>query len=145
MPLHLAMCTLSSIVNFWPNSHKFCVSPLIANELYGQGLYILNSLHLKYGPVVRIAPGEVCFTSYDALKKIYGSQGSGFDETEFYDLLTVFGLRKHARRRRLLSDRYANSNIVNPSSLNGIRINATSFIERSGTSANASVDVYIMC
>lgn len=55
-------------------------------------LYI-HSLHLKYGPKVRIAPNEMSFTSYEAVKEIYGSQGSGFDKSSFYDLFTVFGRR----------------------------------------------------
>lgn len=53
----------------------------------------VHSLHLKYGPVVRLAPNEVSFTSYDALKEIYGSAGSGYDKSEFYNLFKVLGRR----------------------------------------------------
>lgn len=32
-------------------------------------------------PVVRIAPNEVSSTSYEAVKEIYGSLGSGYDKS----------------------------------------------------------------
>lgn len=53
----------------------------------------IHSLHLKYGPVVRIAPSEVSFTSYEAVKEIYGSMGSGYDKSSFYNLFKPFGRR----------------------------------------------------
>lgn len=55
-------------------------------------LYI-HALHNKYGPVVRIAPNEVSFTSWAALKEIYCSGGSGYDKSDFYDMFKVFGRR----------------------------------------------------
>lgn len=58
----------------------------------GRTAYI-HALHLRHGPVVRVAPGEVSFSSYEAVKEIYGSQGSGYDKTAFYDLFRVFGRR----------------------------------------------------
>ncbi|RKL28104.1 hypothetical protein BFJ72_g12688 [Fusarium proliferatum] len=102
--------------------------PLISNftslvlkwhELNANRTVYIHELHRKYGPVVRIAPNEVSFTSIDALKEIYGSGGSGYDKTEFYDLFQVYGKRTmfstlvkgdHAKRRRMIGDRYANSN-----------------------------------
>lgn len=53
----------------------------------------IHRLHLKYGPAVRIAPAEVAFVSAAAVKEIYGSGGSGYDKTEFYDLFKVYGRR----------------------------------------------------
>lgn len=76
--------------------------PLISNftslvlkwhELNANRTVYIHELHKKYGPVVRIAPNEVSFTSIDALKEIYGSGGSGYDKTEFYDLFQVYGKR----------------------------------------------------
>jgi hypothetical protein len=49
-------------------------SPLWRLAKYFQGTWhddILD-LHRKYGQVVRISPGEVSFTSQDAIKAIYG-------------------------------------------------------------------------
>jgi len=53
----------------------------------------IHGLHLQYGPVVRIAPNEVSFTSPEAVKEVYCSGGSGYDKTEFYDLFKVYGRR----------------------------------------------------
>ena len=63
------------------------------NELRANRTLYIHGLHKKYGPVVRIAPNEVSFTSWPALKEIYCSGGSGFDKTEFYDLFTIYGRR----------------------------------------------------
>ncbi|KAF5632956.1 benzoate 4-monooxygenase cytochrome P450 [Fusarium sp. NRRL 52700] len=76
--------------------------PLISNftslvlkwhELNASRTVYIHELHKNYGPVVRIAPNEVSFTSIDAIKEIYGSGGSGYDKTEFYDLFQVYGKR----------------------------------------------------
>ena len=53
----------------------------------------IHNLHKKYGPVVRIGPNEVAFSSGTAVKEIYCSGGSGYDKTEFYNLFQVYGKR----------------------------------------------------
>ncbi|KAI0024972.1 cytochrome P450 3A13 [Xylariomycetidae sp. FL0641] len=112
----------------------------------------VHSLHLKYGPVVRIAPNEVSFTSQEAIKEIYASGGSGYDKTEFYNLFTVFGRRTmfstlnkedHAKRKRVLADRYANTNVMKSSSLDGIKERSRRFIERCSRSVGGSVDLFV--
>lgn len=75
-----ALSKVTSIVLRW---HEFGAN---------RTLYI-HSLHLKYGPVVRITPNEVSYTSYEAVKEIYGSLGSGYDKHRFYNLFKVFGRR----------------------------------------------------
>lgn len=50
----------------------------------------IHTLHKRYGPVVRLAPNEVSFTSLDAIKEIYASGGSGYDKTELYSLFKQF-------------------------------------------------------
>ncbi|KAI1330519.1 cytochrome P450 [Xylariaceae sp. FL0255] len=112
----------------------------------------VHSLHLKYGPVVRIAPNEVSFASQEGIKEIYGSGGSGYDKTEFYDLFKVFGRRTmfstlnkedHAKRKRILADRYANSNVMKPNCISGISERSRRFIERCSRSIDQSVDLFI--
>ncbi|CAK7223828.1 hypothetical protein SBRCBS47491_005338 [Sporothrix bragantina] len=65
---------------------------------------------------------------------------SGYDKTDFYDLFTVYGRRTmfttldketHARRRRILADRYANSNIMRGPALAGIEERSRHFAELS--------------
>ena len=53
----------------------------------------IHQLHQKYGPVVRLGPNEVSFTSLEAIKEIYTSGGSGYDKTEFYTLFMQFKTR----------------------------------------------------
>ncbi|KAH6663935.1 cytochrome P450 [Plectosphaerella plurivora] len=135
-----------------PFSSRFTSLSLRQQEFSANRTSYIHSLHQKYGPVVRIAPNEVSFASYEAVKEIYGSLGSGYDKSPFYDLFTVFGKRtmfstldkgNHAKRKRLLADRYANSNVMKPASLDGIKSLATEFARQCGASSGTqSVDIY---
>ncbi|OTA66575.1 cytochrome P450 3A13 [Hypoxylon sp. EC38] len=122
------------------------------HEFHARRTRYVHHLHQRYGPVVRIAPNEVSFASLEGVKEIYGSGGSGYDKTEFYNLFTVYGRRTmfstlnredHARRKRVLADRYANTNILKSGSLEGIRERSRRFIERCSKSIGGSVDVFI--
>lgn len=77
-----------------PFLSRFTPFMLRWNEFNANRTLYIHSLHLKYGPVVRIAPNEMSFSSYEAVKEIYGSKGSGYDKSTFYDLFTVFGRRQ---------------------------------------------------
>ncbi|KIW32411.1 uncharacterized protein PV07_03960 [Cladophialophora immunda] len=105
---------------------------------HGRRLYI-HALHRRYGPVVRLGPGEVSFATADAAKEIYMSGGSGYDKTPFYSLFTQFGTRTlfstlpradHSYMKRYLADRYANTNIMKPDILNGISQHARDFLNK---------------
>lgn len=50
----------------------------------------IHNWHLKYGPVVRVAPNEVSFTSPTAIKDIYQDPTMEID-TRLYRLFTHFG------------------------------------------------------
>lgn len=76
-----------------PAISKFTTLFLKWKEIHAQRTTYVHQLHLQYGPVVRIAPNEVSFTSWEALKEIYCSGGSGYDKTEFYDLFKIYGRR----------------------------------------------------
>lgn len=119
-------------------------------EFHAQRTNYIHALHLRYGPVVRIAPNEVSFTSTAAVKEIYCSGGSGYDKTEFYNLFTVYGRRTmfstldkepHAKRKRALADRYANSNVTRGESIAGIEERSGRFLGRV-MGAGQSLDVY---
>ncbi|KAI0460444.1 cytochrome P450 3A13 [Xylaria acuta] len=112
----------------------------------------IHELHLRYGPVVRIAPHEASFASLEGIKEIYGSGGSGYDKTEFYDLFQVYGRRTmfttldkegHAKRKRVLADRYANSNIMKSQSLDGIAERSRRFTERCSRYVGRSIDLFV--
>ena len=86
---------LSSPLNKIPGPWyaKFTSAVLKWYEFQARRTIYVHSLHLRYGPTVRIAPNEVAFASASAVKEIYCSGGSGYDKTEFYDLFRVYGRR----------------------------------------------------
>lgn len=59
--------------------------PLMYYEFTRRRRRWVHSLHLQYGPVVRVAPNEVSFATWDAVKEIYVDAG-GYDKTSFYHL-----------------------------------------------------------
>ncbi|KAF4468343.1 benzoate 4-monooxygenase cytochrome P450, partial [Fusarium albosuccineum] len=123
------------------------------HELHGNRTRYVHQMHQKYGNVVRVAPNEVVFSSLEAMKEIYLSKGSGFDKTSFYDLFSQFGLKymsrsfgakgPHSKRRRVIADRYANTNIVRDNSLHGIEERSQNFIKRCKEAPRQELDIYI--
>ncbi|KAF7543396.1 hypothetical protein G7Z17_g10772 [Cylindrodendrum hubeiense] len=109
------------------------------HELNANRTLYIHYLHQKYGPVVRVGPNEVSFTSAAALKEIYGSGGSGYDKTEFYNLFQVYGRRTmfstlnkadHAKRKRMIGDRYANTNVMRAVPIAGVQERSRRFVQR---------------
>lgn len=76
-----------------PKISAFTSVQLKFHELRASRTTYVHQLHLQYGPVVRVSPGEVSFTSWAAVKEIYCSGGSGYDKTEFYDLFKIYSRR----------------------------------------------------
>ncbi|KAH8897597.1 benzoate 4-monooxygenase cytochrome p450 [Thozetella sp. PMI_491] len=123
-----------------PKLGLFSSLPLKYHEFTANRTKYIHSLHQKYGKVVRIAPNEVAFTSLDAMKEIYMSSGSGYDKTEFYYLFKQYGT---SERRRILADRYANSNVVREHALDGLRERSKSFVAKCNELPKREMDVYI--
>ncbi|RYP50490.1 hypothetical protein DL768_003995 [Monosporascus sp. mg162] len=105
-PSFLAVaCLLSAILYIWrslasplrripgPAFSLFSSWLLKYHEFFANPTRYIHRLHLEYGPVVRIAPNEVSFASWEGVREIYGSGGSGYDKTEFYNLFTVYDRR----------------------------------------------------
>lgn len=67
--------------------------PLIFQEFSSNRRMSIHKLHTRYGPVVRLSPNEVSFTSLEAMREIYASDGSGYDKTELYTLFMQLGER----------------------------------------------------
>jgi len=76
-----------------PNYSIFSDLWLMRQEFTGNRRSYIHGLHKQYGPVVRLGPNEVSFSSLEAIKEIYTSGGSGYDKTEFYTLFMQFGAR----------------------------------------------------
>ncbi|KAK0206706.1 cytochrome P450 monooxygenase pc-bph [Desarmillaria ectypa] len=71
---------------------------------------ILHEMHRKYGPVVRISPAELSFSSSGAFSSIY-SRGSGVTKSSFYDAFATIGLpsifatrqkTEHGQKRKMM-------------------------------------------
>ncbi|PBL02712.1 cytochrome P450 [Armillaria gallica] len=71
---------------------------------------ILHEMHRKYGPIVRISPAELSFSSSVAFSSIY-SRGSGVEKSSFYDAFATIGLpsifatrqkTEHGQKRRMM-------------------------------------------
>ncbi|OCL07759.1 cytochrome P450 oxidoreductase [Glonium stellatum] len=82
--------------------------------------YACIEMHKKYGPVVRIAPDEVSFSSAAAAKEIY-STGKGFHKTDYYalfpppenpDIFTETDEEKHGVKRRMASNAYSMKSVL---------------------------------
>ncbi|KAF2726315.1 putative benzoate 4-monooxygenase cytochrome P450 [Polychaeton citri CBS 116435] len=93
---------------------------LALDEYLGQRTTSIHKLHLAYGPVIRIGPDEVHFSSPSAVRTIYGA-GSGFERTGFYGMFDVYGKpnlftfrsgKAHAERKKLVAAAYSKSNIL---------------------------------
>ncbi|KAJ5746641.1 Cytochrome P450 [Penicillium odoratum] len=113
----------------------------------------IHKLHETYGPVVRLGPNEISFTSLDAIKEIYASGGSGYEKTEFYSLFKQFNIKtmfstlnkdEHSKRKRIYADRYAMTNIMKAGPLAAIHERAMAFVSHCTDAGNKSVDVYIL-
>ncbi|OSX57143.1 hypothetical protein POSPLADRAFT_1186057 [Postia placenta MAD-698-R-SB12] len=113
----------------------------------------IHALHKKYGPIVRIAPDEISFATWDAAKEIYVSEGSGYDKTLFYKLFdnyetecmfSTLDRAPHGERRKRIADRYSKTFIMQPDVISGVQERAEQFVakctEKPGSEA---VDVYI--
>ena len=120
-------------------------------EFSRQRRVYIHDLHNAYGPVVRLGPNELSFATADAVKEIYQSGGSGYDRTELYDLFMQFDTRTlfstppragHSQRKRILADKYANTNIMKPEHLAGLRGRAKIFLQNCTSTTDGEVDIY---
>ncbi len=75
--------------------------------------------HQRAGPIVRLGPNEVSITSHESLRKVYYG---GYTRTDWvlpfrnynetHNLVTMIDPRKHATRRRMLSQLFSKSYLL---------------------------------
>ncbi|KAJ0284481.1 hypothetical protein COL940_004041 [Colletotrichum noveboracense] len=103
--VYLARCVSSPLWRLpGPRASAFTSLLLKWHEWHAQRTKYIHRLHEEYGPVVRIAPNEVAFTSYDAVKEIYCSGGSGYNKTEFYNLFRVYDTADEEMMHQVAAD-----------------------------------------
>lgn len=84
----------------------------------GNRYEVVDELHKKLGPVVRIQPNHVSIADDAAIQAIYG-HGNGFLKSEFYDAFVsirrgLFNTRdraEHTRKRKIVSHTFAPKSI----------------------------------
>ncbi|KAF7519363.1 hypothetical protein G7054_g13113 [Neopestalotiopsis clavispora] len=97
---------------------KFTDIPFRYNTVKGRRPKWVQSLHEKYGPIVRISPTEASFQDVTTTREMYRVKGE-YLKGEFYDKLangqvSVFSTRDtgiHKRQRRLLSSEMSESSL----------------------------------
>ena len=110
----------------------------------------IHEWHLKYGPVICIAPGEVSVATPSLMREIYGGS-SRYAKSRFFDHFTAYGeaalfatrdCAAHRQKRKALSSFYHNVN--KPSVESFIRERICAFLTAIETHAEAgsSIDIY---
>ncbi|KAF5006431.1 hypothetical protein FDECE_7191 [Fusarium decemcellulare] len=112
-----ATSPLRSIPGPWHS--RFTSLVLKWHILVGRRIHYVDSLHQKYGPVVRVSPDEVAISDLEAFSQIH-KIGSGFIKSAWYDTLRfgrepgIFFMRnphQHAARRRLFARAFSNNSL----------------------------------
>ncbi|KFY95042.1 hypothetical protein V498_03555 [Pseudogymnoascus sp. VKM F-4517 (FW-2822)] len=144
------LAPLSKLPGPWHT--RFSDVILMYKEFTAHRRVYIHELHKKFGPVVRLGPHEVSFTSVEALKEIYQSGGSGYDKTEFYNLFVQYGTRttfstlqkrEHDQMKRYIAGSYANTSIMHSEVLSGIRERVGAFLRRCEEAEKPAIDFYV--
>ncbi|KAI0357655.1 cytochrome P450 [Trametes cingulata] len=136
-----------------PKLSALTALPLIYREFTGRRRAWIHDLHLKYGPVVRIAPNEVSFATRESVKEIYSSGGSGYDKTSLYKLFEHFETpnifstlerHRHAEVKKRFAERYNKTHIMRPEVTSVVQEHVDAFINKCVENPGHSVDVYLL-
>ncbi|KAI0823955.1 cytochrome P450 [Trametes gibbosa] len=127
--------------------------PLMYHEFSGTRRLWIHGLHLRYGPIVRLAPNEISFATREAAKEIYISGGSGYDKSSFYSLFANFdrsnmfstlGRSEHADSKKRFAGQYNKVHVTRPEVLDTIEEHVEAFMTRCSDSLGRSTDIYIL-
>jgi cytochrome P450 len=86
----------------------------------GQRIFYIDSLHKRYGPIVRLSPTEVGVADLEAFKEIH-KIGTKYMKSEWYlrlanfpkaGVFTMLDPREHGPRRKLLSRSFSRTYLV---------------------------------
>ncbi|CAM1500429.1 Fc.00g095910.m01.CDS01 [Cosmosporella sp. VM-42] len=107
-----------------PILHRGSEIPKVIQQMRGTINSRLVDLHAKYGPVVRIAPGELTYITANAWKEIYGNKPGkgplppshlyGMREKEFFGAFSLLWLedhKQHARHRRIMAPAFSDQSL----------------------------------
>ncbi|KAF4627434.1 hypothetical protein G7Y89_g10724 [Cudoniella acicularis] len=105
-----------------PKLFAFAEFPYVFSILRGRVAYTIKDLHTQYGPIIRMAPNELVFSSAPALKDVYTRQGEkpSFPKDPnayttppggVHSILTVRSDADHSRYRRLLAHSFSEKSL----------------------------------
>lgn len=130
--------------------------PLSIAAFKGRQAQWLYELHKKYGPVVRVAPGEVSVADPAHYRTIYSNPKVGHKDPGFYGAATFTGLdnifqmvnrEQHAARRKLVAAPYSLQSMHKLEHIiwSKSRLLAGRFLSDAATSRRGTVDGYELC
>lgn len=130
--------------------------PLSVAAFKGHRAQWLYALHRKYGPIVRVAPGEVSVADPAHYRTIYSSPKTSHKDPSFYGAATFTGpdnifqmvnREQHAARRKLVAAPYSLQSIHKLEHIirDKSRLLADRFLSDAATSPHGTVDAYELC
>lgn len=139
-----------------PFSSRLTGLPLSIAAFKGRRAQWLYELHKQYGPVVRVAPGEVSVADSTHYRTIYSNPKASHKDPSFYGAASFTGLdnifqmtsrEQHAARRKLVAAPYS------PQSMHKLehiirsksRLLADRFLSDAAASRRGTVDAYELC
>ncbi|KAI2643135.1 putative cytochrome P450 monooxygenase [Xylaria nigripes] len=117
-----------------PLSHCISVLPRTLSHVNGHLAFDVHELHKRYGPVVRVAPDELAFSSAQAWRDIYGHKKAGEVELPkyqgFYNVFTHVplsiinsGREEHSMLRRQLAHGFSDRSMHQQEPIIGSYVN----------------------
>lgn len=139
-----------------PFSSRLTGLPLSIAAFKGRRAQWLNELHKKYGPVVRVAPGEVSVADPAHYRTIYSNPKTSHKDPSFYDAASFTGSdnifqmvnrEQHAARRKLVAAPYSLQSMHKLEHIirSKSRLLADRFLSDAAASARGTVDAYELC
>lgn len=130
--------------------------PLSIAAFKGRRAQWLYELHKKYGPVVRVAPGEVSVANPAHYRTIYSNPKTSHKDPSFYGAATFTGpdnifqmvnREQHAARRKLVAAPYSLQSMHKLEHIirDKSRLLADRFLSDAAASKRGTVDAYELC
>jgi cytochrome P450 len=130
--------------------------PVSLAAFKGRRAQWLYELHKKYGPVVRVAPGEVSIADPAHYRTIYSNPKTSHKDPSFYGAATFTGpdnifqmvnREQHAARRKLVAAPYSLQSMHKLEHIirDKSRLLADRFLSDAAASKRGTVDAYELC
>jgi benzoate 4-monooxygenase len=158
----LFFVAVQTVYNLWLHPLRRIPGPPLARvsrlwarigNFYGRKSERIHAAHERYGPVVRVGPNEVSFSSPDAVHEIYMS-GSFVKEETFYRAKRMFhenhlfafrDPEAHRQRRKMLSRGFSQAAMLDFEASLSTKIQTLLSQWASRTGDGSPIDIYPWC